>query len=592
MLGLLLMGVFGYGYFKMWNSIFTDFGSYRQKRLYEKEQLRRKEIQEQNERIELEKQEKDRLRKKKEKEDQLKIKELKKYADKLTLEELRNEYDVINQSICNINNQIKNLKAKKQNEFTILENKYNELNSAELECIQLEKEIKQLQIEKANLSYIQLKQKFKLRKEIKHKNKSISNLKLEAENQRNRDYFNINLELKQKEQYYDNNISVLINNLGELKFKLNILEEPLKVRELEFQMEKKQKEEQQIYKEFKEKHLNIKDINNIEFAKYIENSEFIKEIICKSYSFISDFENVLSYYDDESFWDYVRNMDLSSISKKVKTYSSIYKTVGNKNLNNYITKKLYESVVYDIIFKDAELNTIFNNLMNEKMEISYISKKIHEIYNEFYKEKYEISINVTALENIIKYRKKDIKYQNLEKHRELFKLVEKKFSSVKSFPKNIYDILITQNTAISLNVVYRNYIISQKDSLTLYRIVNMIKSGKENINYYKYIIGEEKKKIKIKEEKIKLKETQEKNKLYLQNEKNRLIKGDMSKEVKYKELQKQKLIEKEQISLDFSQIANGYEFEKYVAKLYEKLGYTIDAITKKSGDQRCRCSGI
>ncbi len=60
----------------------------------------------------------------------------------------------------------------------------------------------------------------------------------------------------------------------------------------------------------------------------------------------------------------------------------------------------------------------------------------------------------------------------------------------------------------------------------------------------------------------------------LENEKKRLLNGDLSKEI---ELQK--------LALDFSNLKNGYEFEEYVANLYKKLGYKIEEVTKKSGDQ-------
>lgn len=44
--------------------------------------------------------------------------------------------------------------------------------------------------------------------------------------------------------------------------------------------------------------------------------------------------------------------------------------------------------------------------------------------------------------------------------------------------------------------------------------------------------------------------------------------------------------------VEYSNVQNGYEFEEYVANLYRKLGYTIEEVTKKSGDQRCRCCSI
>ena len=53
-----------------------------------------------------------------------------------------------------------------------------------------------------------------------------------------------------------------------------------------------------------------------------------------------------------------------------------------------------------------------------------------------------------------------------------------------------------------------------------------------------------------------------------------------------------KEIELQKLELDFLNIQNGYEFEEYVANLYKKLGYTIEKVTKKSGDQRSRCNYV
>lgn len=68
------------------------------------------------------------------------------------------------------------------------------------------------------------------------------------------------------------------------------------------------------------------------------------------------------------------------------------------------------------------------------------------------------------------------------------------------------------------------------------------------------------------------------NEIQAQKDKERFLNGDFSKEV---EMQKQEV--------EYLNVQNGYEFEEYVANLYRKLGYTIEEVTKKSGDQRCRC---
>ena len=71
------------------------------------------------------------------------------------------------------------------------------------------------------------------------------------------------------------------------------------------------------------------------------------------------------------------------------------------------------------------------------------------------------------------------------------------------------------------------------------------------------------------------------NKIEAEKERERLLNGDMSKE---REIQKQ--------AVEYSNVQNGYEFEEYIANLYRKLGYKIEEVTKKSGDQRSRCNCI
>lgn len=71
------------------------------------------------------------------------------------------------------------------------------------------------------------------------------------------------------------------------------------------------------------------------------------------------------------------------------------------------------------------------------------------------------------------------------------------------------------------------------------------------------------------------------NEVQAQKDKERFLNGDFSKE---EEMKKQEI--------EYSNVQNGYEFEEYVANLYRKLGYTIEEVTKKSGDQRCRCCSI
>ena len=64
----------------------------------------------------------------------------------------------------------------------------------------------------------------------------------------------------------------------------------------------------------------------------------------------------------------------------------------------------------------------------------------------------------------------------------------------------------------------------------------------------------------------------------------RLIQGDISKENELNAEILKKKQKKKELELGYQDVENGYEFEEYVAKLYQRLGFET-TVTRKSGDQ-------
>lgn len=129
--------------------------------------------------------------------------------------------------------------------------------------------------------------------------------------------------------------------------------------------------------------------------------------------------------------------------------------------------------------------------------------------------------------------------------------------------------------------VYYYYIVDNKSSLSLCEICEILLNMDKEIKRYNKIIEKEKEIIKKENTKEKLKKEQER----LKKEQMRLLKGDLSKENKLNSKIQEKENKKRQLELEYTNIENGYDFEEYIAKFYEKLGYKIEEVTKKSGDQ-------
>lgn len=121
-------------------------------------------------------------------------------------------------------------------------------------------------------------------------------------------------------------------------------------------------------------------------------------------------------------------------------------------------------------------------------------------------------------------------------------------------------------------------------NFSIFEICEMLVGMDEKIERYMEMVKEEKAKIKKQKEKEEKKKQGKKAKEKLEQERMRLIQGDISKENELNAEILKKKQKKKELELGYQDVENGYEFEEYVAKLYQRLGFET-TVTRKSGDQ-------
>lgn len=215
---------------------------------------------------------------------------------------------------------------------------------------------------------------------------------------------------------------------------------------------------------------------------------------------------------------------------------------------------LYELIIFDqnieILKNDIELNTIYYNLIKTNTNQKYIYDKMYEIISNLYKQKL---INI----------------QNQEDYEIIVSiLLEQNNLHTKKSINNLYE--ITEENEIKIKYGQLSDKIDEEIFKTIE--IDFLKSISQNIKFEDFIrrliVLDE---MSKKDYDLAIQDRKQKN---AQKEIERLLKGDMSKEI---EVQKQ--------VVEYSNVQNGYEFEEYVANLYKELGYKIEEVTKKSGDQ-------
>ena len=307
------------------------------------------------------------------------------------------------------------------------------------------------------------------------------------------------------------------------------------------------------FKNFVYKFNDIFNIKKETIAKYNNfNSAIYKENILAN-----DFIDI-----EKSFSKLNQNLDDSIHSSNMELnfeFSTYCKDTKKLNALSYTyllyVSLLYELLVFDkniLIFKDnKELNKIFFNLVKSKSDKEYISNKLYELCSSLYKDEF-IGTQSKKMFDIITTILLKMEVSNI----------------LDNNIKRCYEILDTKEK----NIKYEQLPEDVDEKLFENIEIHFLKSiateieFKEFIKQIAFLFEISKSDYKLLKDEVK--------KINAQKERDRILNGDFSKEI---EMQKQEI--------EYSNVQNGYEFEEYVANLYKKLGYTIEEVTKKSGDQ-------
>ena len=221
---------------------------------------------------------------------------------------------------------------------------------------------------------------------------------------------------------------------------------------------------------------------------------------------------------------------------------------------------------------NPELEEIYEQLMSRFLKINYITDKIYDMYDSLYTDMSDTILKKGELGIILwlEYYDKISVPNNKESIIKEYQKYKEKFNNIdneESSSKAIYELLSKMNIADVITgdsdadkEANNYYIVSN----LLYDLLNEL-SAKEffyiSFHREKYYKAIEKNKKNAKKELMK-------------KERERYLAGNFDKE--------DRMLEEE---YSYENIKNGYEFEEYVANLYNKLGYKIEEVTKKSGDQ-------
>lgn len=351
------------------------------------------------------------------------------------------------------------------------------------------------------------------------------------------------------------------------KKKEKIKQEKLKQKKLEQEKVEKNRKKLVIKLEKEQEQINKNLLNIFEdISLFIEHTKKIINIKKDIDLYILILKRIMLEIPKEFNDNTINNL-------RFKTKNNILEEFDeNKDLCLFIYDEIVKLLQYNLLQK--EINNFKNETELFKMYISliktiddkeYIVNKIYTMYNNFYSNTFIKKKSKEDLRELMQIMNKESEY---EKYRNDFLNNNKDIISMIPY---IDDKSLTK----FINLIERTDYFSKVDYIDIEEFAFMINSF-----LYKANIEE---KIFTLENLSKIYEKLQKDlkKLKLIREKERLLNGDMTKEI---EIQKQ--------AVEYSNVQNGYEFEEYVANLYKKLGYTIEEITKKSGDQRCRCNRI
>ncbi len=289
--------------------------------------------------------------------------------------------------------------------------------------------------------------------------------------------------------------------------------------------------------------------------KYSCFVDFVNEKWNYRYERTRTFENF--EIEPKQLYDYyVKNIPIDTYYSNSCSFQAMIVNKIKKIYNNS-SKLLYLLNLCDKIKefdKNEELTKIYNNLNSTTNDVEYMTNKIYPIYLKFYKSelkkelsKYDIGMIIAMKEEKKLNINVDTSKVKISTRAKLIDYIVKEIGKVTKYNKEQV-------------ILFMEKVIKEQRRNIVDKVIFEILSNPDKV------INDVNKKVK---------------EIEIEKEKERLLTGNLSKE-----------LEMQKLELDFSSIKNGFEFEEYVAKLYKKLGYRIEEITKKSGDQRSRCGCI
>lgn len=304
----------------------------------------------------------------------------------------------------------------------------------------------------------------------------------------------------------------------------------------------------------------------------IKKQEREKKIVCKN-----EYKIYLSRdkidLDSDIFDKYLEINEISD-------YYALRGELNSRKLIYYwVLIYIYNIITYQykFTFEKSELGTMFSNLMKNTDDIEYILEKIYDIYIKLYKNLFDTELSKDDMKSIC-----ILCIGDLGEHiKDIVRIDNQAIKEVVENNNKIEFVAICKyifSNEFTLSML--EYVLSNYEDMQLFSL-NILCFIFERLPFlghiedllFNDIIFYQKNIIDTINELIEEKR-EEKELLEAQKERDRLLNGDFSKE-----------LEKEKQEVEYSNIQNGYEFEEYVANLYKKLGYTIEEVTKKSGDQ-------
>ena len=242
----------------------------------------------------------------------------------------------------------------------------------------------------------------------------------------------------------------------------------------------------------------------------------------------------------------------SSLLGKMKTEYMVFET--DKRYLQYIYKLLpaknicITNIQKDQVQRNGEPDYIYKKIKNEIHNENYIIQKLYPIYNSLYKNEYDITFDD---ENEFKLL--------IETINDKEKIVEKD------------DFIDINSSILNINININKFVNSTNDDELAFKVLDEINSN--IISYKKYLSINDVLDILIYSRKY-IDIINEVKKQQALKEKERILNGCFEEE---KEINNN--------LLDYSNITNGYDFEAFVANVYKMLGYNVEGVTSKSGDQ-------